>query len=84
MSDTQTSSEAGYGESPLAGMDAEMAANPQTVFKLIRDEMPVMPLDLPSGKGVLLRARQRSWRRSAIPRSSRRTWTPSISRTSAP
>jgi len=54
MSDTKTSSEAGYGESPLAGMDAEMAANPQTVFKLMRDEMPVMPLDLPSGKGVLL------------------------------
>ena len=54
MSDTQTSSEAGYGENPLAGMDAEMAANPQTVFKLMRDEMPVMPLDLPSGKGVLL------------------------------
>jgi cytochrome P450 len=54
MSDTQTSTEAGYGENPLSAMDPEMAAHPQPVFKVMRDEMPVMPLDLPSGKGVLL------------------------------
>src|SRR5580704_1275825 len=54
MSDTQTSTEAGYGESPLSAMDPEMAAHPQPVFKVMREGMPVMPLDLPSGKGILL------------------------------
>ncbi len=49
--DTTTSS---YGENPLSGMDAGMAANPQPVFKVLRDEMPVMSIDMPSGPGVLL------------------------------
>jgi cytochrome P450 len=34
-------------------MDPEMARNPQPVFKLMREE-PVMSVDLPSGKGILL------------------------------
>jgi cytochrome P450 len=37
-------------ENPLAGMDPEMAANPQPVFKAMR-ECPVMPVE---GMGVLL------------------------------
>ena len=46
---------AGYGESPMSGMDAEMAANPQPVFAALRADMPVMSIDMPSGaKGVLL------------------------------
>ena len=45
----------GDGQSPFAAMDPEMAAHPQPVFKALRDEMPVMPLDMPSGgRGVLL------------------------------
>src|ERR1700735_3996507 len=44
----------GYGsEDALSGMDPEMARNPQPVFKLMREE-PVMSMDLPSGKGILL------------------------------
>jgi cytochrome P450 len=36
-------------------MDPEMAANPQSTFKLLRDEMPIMSVDMPSGgKGVVL------------------------------
>ena len=46
----------GYGGSgPMEAMGPDMAANPQPVWKMMRDEMPVMPIeDLPSGKGVLL------------------------------
>ena len=63
MTDTQSADaqsgdateEAGYGQNPLSGMDPEMAANPQNTFKLLRDEMPVMPVDMPGGaKGVVL------------------------------
>jgi cytochrome P450 len=38
-------------ESPFAMMDAETAANPQPMFKMLRDEMPVMAVD---GVGVVL------------------------------
>jgi cytochrome P450 len=41
-------------ENPLAGMDPEMAAHPQPVFKLMRDETPVFTVDMPSGTGVIL------------------------------
>jgi cytochrome P450 len=41
-------------ENPLAGMDPEMAANPQPIFKLMRDETPVFTVDMPSGTGVIL------------------------------
>ncbi len=41
------------GDNPLSGMDPEMARNPQPVFKVMREE-PVMSVDLPSGKGILL------------------------------
>jgi cytochrome P450 len=40
-------------ENPLSGMDPEMARNPQPVFKVMREE-PVMSVDLPSGRGILL------------------------------
>ncbi len=48
--------EEGYGGSgPMTAMGPDMAANPQPVWKALRDEMPVMPIeDLPSGSGVLL------------------------------
>ena len=39
--------------SPFAAMDPEMAANPQPIFKAMR-EVPVMPIDLTAGRGVLL------------------------------
>ncbi len=42
------------GENPLSGMDPEMAANPQPTFKVLRDEMPVMSIDMPNGTGVVL------------------------------
>ncbi len=50
------SSQEGYGSGGVMdGMGPDMAANPQPVWKALRDEMPVMPInDLPSGKGVLL------------------------------
>ena len=35
-------------------MDADMAANPQPTFKLLRDEMPVLSMDIGSSHGVLL------------------------------
>jgi cytochrome P450 len=64
MSDTDTetetetgaeASEAGYGSSnALAGMDADMAANPQPTFKLLRDEMPVLSMNIGSNPGVML------------------------------
>jgi cytochrome P450 len=40
--------------SPFAGMDAETAANPQPMFKALRESMPVMPVD---GVGVVLTGR---------------------------
>ncbi|HXB37875.1 MAG TPA: cytochrome P450 [Acidimicrobiales bacterium] len=47
--------DAGYGENPLSGMDPEMARNPQPLFKSLRDDMPVMAVDMPSGaKGIVL------------------------------
>ncbi len=39
--------------SPFAAMDPEMAAHPQPIFKAMR-EVPVMPIDLTAGRGVLL------------------------------
>jgi cytochrome P450 len=48
-----------YGESPLAGMDPEMARNPQPVFKMLRDDSPVMSVDMPGGaSGVVLSRKQ--------------------------
>ncbi|HWD54754.1 MAG TPA: cytochrome P450 [Acidimicrobiales bacterium] len=45
----------GYGENPMSGMDPEMAANPQPIFKALRADMPVMSIDMPSGpRGVML------------------------------
>jgi cytochrome P450 len=38
-------------QSPFASMDAETAANPQQMFKELRDAMPVMPVD---GVGVVV------------------------------
>jgi len=38
---------------PFAAMDPEMAANPQPIFQAMR-EVPVMPIDLTAGRGVLL------------------------------
>jgi len=37
--------EAPAPEDPFAGMDPEMARHPQPMFKMLRDEMPVMPVD---------------------------------------
>ena len=42
------------GGSPFSAMDPEMAANPQPVFKVLRETAPVMPID---GVGVLLTGR---------------------------
>ena len=39
---------------PFAAMDPEMAAHPQPVFKVMRDTMPVMPIE---GLGVVLTRR---------------------------
>ncbi|HEX3980986.1 MAG TPA: cytochrome P450, partial [Acidimicrobiales bacterium] len=47
MSETQDVPE----QSPFASMDAETAANPQPMFKELRDSMPVMPVD---GVGVVV------------------------------
>ncbi len=42
-------------QSPLAGMDPEMARDPQPVFKALRDDSPVMNVDMPGGgAGVVL------------------------------
>ena len=42
-------------QSPLAGMDPEMARDPQPVFKVLRDDSPVMNVDMPGGgAGVVL------------------------------
>ena len=50
---TDDPDEGGF-ENPLAGMDPEMAANPQPVFKMLRDETPVLSVDFPKGTGVLV------------------------------
>ncbi len=43
------------GQDPFASMDPAMAADPQPVFKALRDDMPVMEVAMPSGaRGVLL------------------------------
>lgn len=42
------------GANPFATMDPEMARNPQPVFKLLRDDTPVMRIDMPTGPGVVL------------------------------
>src|ERR1039458_259552 len=41
-------------QDPFAAMDSEMAARPQPVFKVMRDTMPVMPVE---GMGVVLTKR---------------------------
>jgi len=51
--ETETTTAADEGN-PLNGMDPEMAAHPQPVFKLMRDDMPVMEMDMGSSRGVLL------------------------------
>ncbi len=51
--ETETTTTADEGN-PLNGMDPEMAAHPQPVFKLMRDDMPVMEVEMGSGRGVLL------------------------------
>ncbi len=51
--ETETDSSAA-DDNPFSAMDPEMAANPQPVFKLLRDDTPVMAIDLPTGRGVLL------------------------------
>ena len=57
MTDTQTAEEttagADYGN-PMSGMDPEMAAHPQPIFKVLCDETPVLRVDMLSGPGVLL------------------------------
>jgi cytochrome P450 len=35
----------GAAEDPFAGMDPDTAANPQPMFKVLRDSMPVMPVE---------------------------------------
>ncbi len=52
--ETAATDAAGHGESPLLAMGPEMAANPQPTFKMLRDEMPVLSMDLGSSPGVLL------------------------------
>ncbi len=47
MDETATASD----ESPFSSMDAETAANPQPMFKMLRDSMPVMPVE---GMGVVV------------------------------
>jgi cytochrome P450 len=55
-SDTGTPGEeaARYSGNPMAGMDPEFAAHPQPLFKVLRDETPVLSVPMPSGPGVLL------------------------------
>src|SRR6516162_7624640 len=59
MSDTVEAVDSGeaegaYAANPFASMDPEMARNPQPVFKLLRDDTPVMRIDMPTGPGVVL------------------------------
>ena len=84
MSETETETgTAGTASNPLAAMDAGMAANPQPTFKLLRDEMPVLSIDMGSSPGVLLsRKEEIDLRPASSPRSSPPTWMPSTSRTS--
>jgi cytochrome P450 len=57
-SETETEAETeegGYGGGGiLAAMDTEMAANPQPVFKMLRDEMPVLSIEIGTNPGVIL------------------------------
>jgi cytochrome P450 len=46
------------GTNPLSGMDPEMARNPQPLFKALRDDMPVMTVDMPNGGRGLVLARK--------------------------
>jgi cytochrome P450 len=55
VEETEQTDEAPADEaSPFAGMDPETAANPQPMFKALRESMPVMPVD---GVGVVLTGR---------------------------
>ncbi len=45
MSDQQQAAESTEEVDPFAAMDPEMAAHPQPMFKMLRDDMPVMPVD---------------------------------------
>ncbi|HEY5098084.1 MAG TPA: cytochrome P450 [Acidimicrobiales bacterium] len=51
MDETEVASEVASDESPFSSMDSETAANPQPMFKMLRDSMPVMPVE---GMGVVL------------------------------
>jgi cytochrome P450 len=44
----------GYGQNPFSAMDPEMAREPQPVFKLLREDSPVLGIDMPTGRGILL------------------------------
>ncbi|HUC06031.1 MAG TPA: cytochrome P450 [Acidimicrobiales bacterium] len=48
---TDTANDVQDAAGPFGGMDPEMAAHPQPMFKALRDEMPVMPVE---GVGVVL------------------------------
>ena len=51
--DTGAAEEAArYSGNPMAGMDPEFAAHPQPLFKMLRDETPVLSVPMPSGPGV--------------------------------
>ena len=51
MDETATAADEGQSESPFASMDNDTAANPQPMFKELRDSMPVMPVE---GVGVVV------------------------------
>ena len=61
MTDIHTESDTGaaeeeaalYGSNPMAD-NPEFAAHPQPIFKMLRDETPVMSVPMGSGPGVLL------------------------------
>ncbi|HXZ61146.1 MAG TPA: cytochrome P450, partial [Acidimicrobiales bacterium] len=51
----ETATSEGSEGDPFSRMDPEMAAHPQPVFKALRDDMPVLGIEMPSGgRGVLL------------------------------
>ena len=52
--DATTEPDATAEANPFAGMDPETAANPQPMFKVLRETMPVMPVE---GVGVVLSGR---------------------------
>ena len=62
MTDIHTESDTGapaeeaerYSGNPMSGMDPEFAAHPQPLFKVLRDQTPVLSVPMPSGPGVLL------------------------------